>query len=764
MRIGIYPSRSEPVILRWHGYKPQGLKNMISLLKLAVILMITTGVGLLYNAVLPVKNTLVSVVVQEANSVQNKPLIPKSFSSQEPVSSYQDVESGSLFFVEHTAEDNPTSYIPGPLVDTQVNIDVTGIIARTRVSQTFHNPGKSWVNGIYAFPLPENAAVDHLLLKVGERIIEGQIQPKKIAKKIFEQAKQEGKKASLIEQQRPNLFTNSVANIGPGETVTITIEYQQTIEYKNKQFRLRFPMTISPRYLPATPINVEFSKLGWAQTNSLDPKLNHLSEQNQFKGQSANSGSDTKASKANTELSNNISLKVNLQVGFALNTISSEFHPVKTVEASKNQYQITLQNTAVANKDFVLHWQTQNNNNPAAAHFTEQKNGKEYGLIMLMPPQQDVTNTLQRELIFVLDTSGSMEGESIIQAKEALIMGITQLSQHDRFNIIEFNSHAQKMWLSAKPANDPNKHKAVEFVRGLSADGGTEMAEALNMALAGKNPQGESTFLRQVIFITDGSVTNEESLMQLIQQNLGDSRLFTVGIGSSPNSYFMSEAALSGKGTFTYIGAVSQVHEKMQNLLTKLSSPAMQDMHLSFIQSTVFYPKVIPDLYSDEPMIISYRRVLNSLNDEQQAIKLSGRQADSPWAVSLELTSQSNNSGVAVLWARNKIDQLSRERRKEISSAERDQLEQDITETAMAHHLVSQYTSLVAVDVTPSKPENVSATDSVTKNHLPHGWRGIGTLPQTATSAPLKLLVGSILIGFVICMQFFTRKRRFQAI
>jgi Ca-activated chloride channel family protein len=183
------------------------------------------------------------------------------------------------------------------------------------------------------------------------------------------------------------------------------------------------------------------------------------------------------------------------------------------------------------------------------------------------------------------------------------------------------------------------------------------------------------------------------------------------------------------------------------------------------MQSTEFYPRVLPDLYADEPLIISYRRDLSTSTGAQEAIKLSGRQADSSWAQSLELTSQSNSSGVAVLWARNKIAQLSRDQRKPISTDQKDHLKQQIIDTAMDHHLVSQYTSLVAVDIRPTKPVGNVAQDSTSKNHLPHGWQHsgqIGTLPQTATVAPLKLLIGSILIGFVLCMQIFTRRKGFQ--
>ena len=240
--------------------------------------------------------------------------------------------------------------------------------------------------------------------------------------------------------------------------------------------------------------------------------------------------------------------------GFDIKNISSEFHTISVKKLADGSQQIDLSNDNIANRGFVLNWQPELGAEPQSAHFTQLINGDEYGLIMLLPPmkQPQATPTPPREVIFVLDTSGSMEGDSIQQAKQALLLAIDKLNSSDTFNIIEFNSYAQNLWHNSSYANPENKQDAKNFVNSLSANGGTEMASALKLALR-QAKSNSAEHLRQVVFITDGSVSNEASLMQLIEQRLGDTRLFTVGIGSAPNSYFMTEAAEMGKGTFTYI-------------------------------------------------------------------------------------------------------------------------------------------------------------------------------------------------------------------
>jgi Ca-activated chloride channel family protein len=283
-----------------------------------------------------------------------------------------------------------------------------------------------------------------------------------------------------------------------------------------------------------------------------------------------------------------------------------------------------------------------------------------------------------------------VEGDAIKQAKKTLNLAIEQPKATDNFNIIEFNSYAQNLWTLPKLADPNNKKDAKHFVSSLSAHGGTEMESALNLAFS--QPKIDtSNALRQIVFITDGSVSNEESLMKLISDKLENSRLFTVGIGGAPNSFFMSEAAKIGRGTFTYIGSVDQVQEKMLALLTKLQHPAITDIELQInsnssqsVRQLEFYPNVISDLYKGEPLVLSYRMtgaIMGSDNSSSSDISdisfssgssnndlskgnLTAHYQGNPWGNGLELNAQTRQSGLNVLWAREKIGQLTRNKRR----------------------------------------------------------------------------------------------------
>ncbi|MBL4631029.1 MAG: marine proteobacterial sortase target protein [Paraglaciecola sp.] len=516
---------------------------MPSLAKLAVISLVLIAIGALQFAVPAyTRKQSTSINPHTLGSPEQQHTIN---AINQPISDYQHAQSGTLYFIQEQSEQGKTvqQHMLSPVLNTRVDIKVTGIVARTTVTQTFKNAGNHRVDGLYVFPLPEDAALDHLLMTIGERKIEGVIKEKSQARKMYLQAKAQGKRASLVSQQRPNMFSNAIANIGPGETIEVSIEYQQRLNFDQQQYSLRFPMAITPRYMPSAT----------AEKPTVQAELS----QNPY-------------SQSNTD----IELRVNLQAGFEVQDIKSEFHPISVKRQSDGSHHIQLSKGSTTEKDFVLNWRPKLGAAPQSAHFTQQVNGDEYGLVMLLPPAEQVTQTPPREVIFVLDTSGSMQGDSLKQAKQALLLAIEQLKPADTFNVIEFNSYAQNLWKSPKTADVSNKKDASNFVNSLSANGGTEMESALKLALS-RPKINDSTILRQIIFITDGSVSNEESLMQLISSKLGLSRLFTVGIGNAPNSYFMSEAAKMGRGTFTYIGSVDQVQEKMLALLNKLQHPAI---------------------------------------------------------------------------------------------------------------------------------------------------------------------------------------------
>ncbi|MGK2740155.1 marine proteobacterial sortase target protein [Tepidicaulis sp. LMO-SS28] len=614
----------------------------------------------------------------------------------------------------------PGRYIEAPLVAADVDIDITGPIARTRVTQRFENPGDGWVEGVYVFPLPEESAVDSLRMLIGDRVIEGEIKEKEEARQIYEKAKEDGKRASLVEQNRPNIFTNSVANIGPGETVVVQIEYQQTVRQSGEEFSLRFPMVVAPRYMPAPSVHlVDFApgEGGWGSVSDPVPDREHISPPVQHPDEGKR---------------NPVTLTVSLDAGFPLGDIESPHHKMRVVRDGESRAALTLDAGEVpADKDFELTWTPASTTAPTAALFREHLDGEDYILMMLMPPQKlaDEAERQNREVIFVIDNSGSMSGQSMPQAKASLELALKRLTPQDRFNVVRFNHTHEALFPAAMRADAENVGRAAGFVRGLEAEGGTEMLGALQTALSGQPADG---YLRQVVFLTDGAVGNEAQLFQTISQRLGDSRLFTVGIGSAPNSYFMARAAEMGRGTHTHIGEPDQVTARMEELFVKLENPAMTDLAAVWPDGTKAeaWPTPLPDLYLGEPIVLSAK-----MKEANGTFKLTGMFDGKSWEMRLPLDKATERPGVAKLWARKKIASLEGMRH---ADGDWQKIDAEITEVALHHHLVSRLTSLVAVDKTPARPDGEEVTRRDVPLNLPDGWDFEAVFGEAAPAAPMR--------------------------
>ena len=627
-----------------------------------------------------------------------------------------DSRTGALFF------ESASGRTPAPKVSTEVAIEVKGIVARTRVTQVFHNPGAEFVEGVYVFPLPEKAAVDRLWMKIGERLVEGRIQEKAEARLTFEKAKREGRKAALVEQQRPNLFTNRVAHIGPGDRIEIKIEYQQALAYDGGRFSLRFPLAVTPRYdpMPDEPKAAEAA---------LVPAV-----------YATRTGG----------LVNPVDIVVVIDAGVPLGHVVSSYHDTVIEKAGAQKVAVLLaKEQEEADRDFELTWSVAPADAPRAALFTHRTADTDYALVMVVPPQaggeEVAAQRLPRETILVVDTSGSMQGASIEQARRALEHALGTLTPRDRFNLIEFNSTARALWPAALDASPRNLEIAREWVRRLKADGGTEMMSALTLALDGTETPG---YLRQVVFITDGAVGNEDALFRMISGRLGSSRLFTVGIGSAPNSHFMTRAAQFGRGTFTHIGDLREVNEKMARLFEKIEAPVLRDVAIRWADGTPVetFPARVPDLYLGEPVIVAA-----AASAPLKPIVVSGLRGNQPWSVALTPSPDGDASGVGALWARWKIASLMDEITR---GAEIEKIRPQVVKVALEHHLVSAYTSLVAVDVTPTAPGGETRSAMV-RSSAPAGME----LPQTDTAATLQLLLGMLALAFAASLAIAARGR-----
>jgi Ca-activated chloride channel homolog len=635
--------------------------------------------------------------------------------------------------------------VAAPLLSTDVVIRVSGLAARAHVTQTFRNTTDDWLEGIYVFPLPENAAVDHLRMRVGERMVEAEIREREAARREYVAARQSGQRAALLEQERPNIFTSSVANIGPGESVVVEIEYQQTLRYDANRYSLRFPMVVGPRYIPGEPSAKQGR--GWA------PDTTMVSDASRITPPVYRPGSAPV---------NPVSLRVELDAGVPLAAIDSPYHKVFVSVSDHRRQTITLQQGRVpANRDFELTWTPTAETAPRVSWFAERMAvggvDRHYGLLMINPPTQTTgTKRIPREAVFVIDTSGSMSGTSIVQAKEALEMAIDRLAPGDRFNVIEFNSYARAMFGSVRPANAANRAEARGWIRALRAQGGTEIAKALDMALDGKEHPER---IRQVVFLTDGAVGNEDALFRLIRERLGDSRLFTIGIGSAPNSHFMARAAETGRGTFTYIGKVEEVREKMTTLFARLESPVLKGVRVEWPAGVTVesWPKQgqMRDLYAGEPLVLTA-----SLDRLHGSVRVSGQRGDKPWETTVALDEPAQGAGMGVLWARDKISALEDDIREGKGGSD---TRAQLIEVASAHHLVTKYTSLVAIDRTPTRALDTVLKTAAVPTNMPEGWElgsVMGELPQGSTSSRFHLLLGAVLMVLAMLMLLTQRHAR----
>lgn len=630
------------------------------------------------------------------------------------------LQSGSLLLRMQSG------FVVATRINTEINAQVSGMVARVSVKQTFRNSGREWVEGIYVFPLPDGAAVDRLRMHIGERFIEGEIREKEQARKEYEAAKSNGEKASLVEQQRANMFTTAVANIAPGETIAIEIEYLETLRYEDESFSLRFPITITPRYIPGAALPGRKGS-GWSADTSRVADASLITPP-----MVARSGD------------HRLSFRLSIDAGTPVEIIASRYHPIAVQEEGQH-YLVDLADPNVPmDHDLEITWRPVAASAPRAMLFSESIGGQPHMLLMMLPPSQSAAtdSEIPRELIFVVDTSGSMHGTSLVQAKKALTLALDGLKTGDRFNVIQFNSLTAALYPDAVNATVNNVGIAKRFVAGLKANGGTEMRPAILQALAA--PSRES-HVRQIVFVTDGSVGNEQELFNLIEKHLGDTRLFTVGIGSAPNSWFMQKAAEAGRGTFTFISALHEVNEKMGGLFRKLSQPQITDIVVQWPsgQDPLSYPVRIPDLYSGEPVLVKARMAGETLPGD--VIKVSGQSANGAWGTELPISVQQSSAGVAALWARARIKALFDQ---EVRGASADETRDAVVETALTHHLVSKYTSLVAVDKTPARPANAGMTAEQVPNLLPYGQssNAIFGFPATATPAGMYRLTGLALI------------------
>ena len=652
-----------------------------------------------------------------------------------------DVHAGSLLL--RTSDGTPVQAVRQ---STRISAQVTGNVARVHVTQKFENAGDDWVEGLYVFPLSAGAAVDELEMLVGERKIRGEIKRKQEARATYEQAKSEGRRASLVDQERPNMFTTSVANIAPHSSITIDIAYLDTVPFRDGRYTLNLPLSITPRYTPGMKLD---PSAPLAANNAR--RANVIAEASELAGSPI--ASPTATPERVTPEFQSAQIEVELRPGFTLGVVRSVNHPAMMNMISTGR-RITVQGDRIpADRDFELVWTPAVVTDTEASAFAERVNDDTYVLVTLMPPELTAARSYRREVLFVIDTSGSMSGPSMEQARQALQLGVDRLAPGDTFNIIRFSSDASSLFEKPQPADRRARNLAAAYIDNLVAEGGTEMKLALDLAFA-TPPAAES--LRQIVFVTDGSVSNEAELVQMIHARINGARLFTIGIGAAPNAYFMREAAAAGHGSYTFIPNVNEVGARMQDVFRKLENPALVDLHVSWPggANAELATDLPGDVYAGDPLVIAAR----VSKVPEGVLTLTGRGAGGVWTRQLKLNVVNEQSAIAKLWARERIGGLSRQKS---FGADAKEMEDRIVELALAHHLVSEFTSLVAVDVTPARPVDAALQREQAPTAGPMGgaWSGTTGFAPTATPAPLLFVIGFIAVAIASVLWLSERKK-----
>jgi Ca-activated chloride channel family protein len=570
-----------------------------------------------------------------------------------------------------------------PLKHTDVTVDISGFIARVTVRQQFHNPFAEKIEAVYVFPLSQDAAVDRMTMKVGDRIIQGEIKERGEARAIYQSAKAAGKVASLLDQERPNIFTQSVANIEPGEQVDISLSYSETLDWKDGEYQFDFPMVVGPRYIPgggSAP-----APMTTGQPTAEVPDADRITPPVTPEG---------------TRAGHDISIIVHLNAGLPLRRIDSKQHAV-TVDypkADKTQAVIRLkQQETIPNKDFVLVYETSSDKIEDTLLTHTDQRGKFFTLVLQPPKRVRSQLIVPKEIVFVVDNSGSMSGFPTETAKQAMRLCIEGLHKNDTFNLITFSGSVSFCFEKPVPNTDENRQKALQYLASLRGAGGTEMMKAINACLAG---QDDPQRVRVVCFMTDGYVGNDMAIIDAVKRNAGIARVFSFGIGRSVNRYLLDGMARAGRGEVHYILDERQAAGAAERFYERVRSPVLTDIRLDFGGLAVeqLYPSQIPDLFSSTPVVVKGRYT----HGGKGTITLRGRTGEGKFERKIDVTlpeEEPKNEVLAPLWARAKVDDLMQQ---DLAGVQHGQpnpaMKEEILGLGLRYQLLTQFTSFVAVE------------------------------------------------------------------
>lgn len=576
------------------------------------------------------------------------------------------------FFIE----DGDPSTDKFPLKETDVKTNINGIIAETYVTQIYTNEGQKPINAKYVFPGSTKVAVHGMTMQIGDEIIKAKIKERVEAKQEFEEAKTEGKSASLLEQDRPNVFTMNVANIMPGDIVKVELHYTETITSTDGKYEFVFPTVVGPRYV--------------SKTADASEDRNAFTESPYLKDGKTPPGS--------------YNITVNLTSAVPISNINSQSHKIVT-EIDNNKALVTLENPKeyAGNRDFILNYSLSGsgissglmlNKGGVSGEDTSKEN---FFMLTIQPPERvTVDDILPREYIFVLDVSGSMSGYPIDTAKNLIGNLVSKLRPTDTFNVILFAGTSAQMSPKSLPATSSNINLALDLIEKEEGGGGTELIPALQSAI--NIPRTSKDVARSVIIITDGYISEESEIFDIIGRNLGETDFFSFGIGDGVNRYLIEGIAKVGQGEAFVITDPAKADEEAENFRSYIQSPILRNIKVTYNGFDAYdvEPKKLPTLFAKRPVVMYGKWK----GEAEGTIEITGTKGNGDaYRQVIEVAGaqpQENNSALPYLWARARVEQLmDYGTLQEENSMER--VKKEVTQIGLDYSMLTPYTSFIAV-------------------------------------------------------------------
>jgi Ca-activated chloride channel family protein len=567
--------------------------------------------------------------------------------------------------------------VPVPLRHTAVKGQVSGFVATVDVVQVFENPFDEKIEALYVFPLPHDAAVSEFVMQIGERRIRGIVRKREEAREIYLAARAQGKVASLLTQERPNVFTQAVANIEPGKRIDIQIRYFHALVWADGGYEFVFPMVVGPRFNPpCTTGGIGAAGRGAEGRSGQAAEVSYLRP-------GERSGHD-------------VELALAIDAGVAIEAIECPSHAVETSCPAPERAEVKLAaGDRIPNRDFVVRFKVAGETLKTRLMVHRGEAGSAFALMLYPPAKIGRLERQPLELVFVLDCSGSMEGEPLAIGKRAIERALKRLTEDDSFQIIRFSDQSTQLGPRPLPASPANVARGLEYLSSLRSEGGTMMLSGIRAALEGP-PDAERR--RIVSFVTDGYIGNEDEIFAEVGRRLGPARIFSFGVGSSVNRHLLEGLARLGRGAAAFVGLDESAARAADLFYERASRPALTDLSIDWGGAAVadVYPRRVPDLLAGRPVVLSGRFA----GPAPAAVRIRGRIGKEERTLEVGIEPEraaAEHPGIAAVWARKRIEVLT-DLALAAGPGERGELVGEIERTALAHGLVSARTAFIAVD------------------------------------------------------------------